>query len=122
MKALLVGLSLFSAGSLRVCSSEESAPKATASAEAAVAASGSVAAALAPAKARIGGSVVAVGDHSVELLLHQSGSVEALVSNSSGASVSDGIALSLVATAKGQAKENIALDFAAPRARSCKNA
>jgi hypothetical protein len=117
MRVLLVGLSLVSASSFRVCGSEESAPKAAASADVAVAASATATAELTPAKARIGGRVVAVGDHSVEVLLHQSGLAEALVSDASGKLVSEGIALSLVVNGASQAKENIALAFSAPRAR-----
>ena len=49
-----------------------------------MAASATASAALAPAKARIGGNVAVVGNHSVELLLHQSGKAEALVSDGNG--------------------------------------
>jgi hypothetical protein len=117
MRALLVGLGLLSAASLRVCGSEESSPKATASAEASVAASATANAAFSPAKARIGGNVVVAGNHSVELLLHQSGNVEAVVSDANGELVSSGIALSLSATSHGNGKESIALAYSAPRAR-----
>jgi len=84
MRALLVGLGLLSATSLRVCGSDESAPKATASAEASVGASATASAALTPAKARIGGQVTVVANHTVELLLHQAGKVEAVVTDANG--------------------------------------
>lgn len=117
MRALLVFASLVSASSLKVCDSEQSAPKAAASGDVAVSASATASAELVPAKARIGGRVVAVADHSVELLLHQAGLVEAVVSDASGQLVSSGVTLSLVANGANQAKETIALAFSAPRAR-----
>jgi hypothetical protein len=116
MRAILLSVSLISASSLKVCGSEGGGPQAGASASATVAASAAASAELTPAKARIGGRVVLVGDHSVELLIHQAGRVEAVVSDASGQLVSDGIGL-LVANAAAGAKENIALAFSAPRGR-----
>jgi hypothetical protein len=102
---------------LKVCGSEGSAPQAAASADVAARASAATSAAITPAQARIGGQVVVAGNHSVELLIHQAGLVEAVVSDASGQPVSDGVGVSLVASAGGQARENIALAFSAPRAR-----
>lgn len=126
MKHVVVVMSLLSAANLRVCESEGPAGAASASVEGAASAEGAakaaaVAAAKASAKAslaapRIGGSVVAAGDHSVELALHQSGRVDALVLDASGKAVTDA-KLAITATAKGGATEKIALGFAAPRAR-----
>ncbi|HWA74648.1 MAG TPA: hypothetical protein VG937_20025 [Polyangiaceae bacterium] len=82
-----------------------------------MAASATASAALAPAKARIGGNVAVVGNHSVELLLHQSGKAEALVSDGNGELVSSGIALSLSANTQSHQKESLALAYSAPRAR-----
>ncbi|HET9930646.1 MAG TPA: hypothetical protein VFQ35_08160, partial [Polyangiaceae bacterium] len=115
MRVLVTSLILMSASSLRVCGSEGSGSKAAASAEVAVSAN---AAATAPlAKASFGGRVVAVGQHSVELALHQSGLVEARVVNADGKLVSDGVALSVAATTKAQGSQEIKLAFVPPKAR-----
>jgi hypothetical protein len=133
MKHVVVVMSLLSAANLRVCESEGPAGSASASVEGHASADGAANAAAieaakttaisaaAAAKAslvtpRIGGSIVAAGDHSVEVALHQSGLVEALVLDASGKAVTDA-KLGITATAKGGAKQKIALAFAAPRAR-----
>lgn len=115
MRVLLTSLILVAANSLRVCGSEGSGTKAAASAEVTASASAEATAPL--AKARIGGRVVAVGQHSVELALHQSGHVEALVSDAAGKLVNDGIALSVNATAKATGPQTIKLAFSPPTAR-----
>ncbi len=133
MKHVVIAMSLLSAANLRVCESEGPAGSASASVEANASVDGAAKAAAidaakttaisaaAAAKAalatpRIGGRIVAVGDHSVEVALHQSGLVEALVLDASGKAVTDA-KLDITATAKGGAKHKIALGFAAPRAR-----
>jgi hypothetical protein len=65
---------------------------------------------------RIGGTKVAVGEHSVELLIHASGVVEAVVTDASDKLVTDA-GLSLVAEAKGGGRAEGKLAFSAPRAR-----
>jgi hypothetical protein len=120
MKHVAVVLSLLSAAHLRVCESEGPAGSASASADGAASAQ-VVGAAKANVNAklaapRIGGSVVVAGDHSVELALHESGRVEALVLDASGKAVTDA-KLGITASAKGGVKEKISLAFAAPRAR-----
>ena len=122
MRLLLISLSILSAGSLRVCGKDEAGGAATsASAEAAasvtaaaaVAAAASVKASVTP---RIGGNVVAVGDFSVEVALHRSGLVLALVFDQAGKVVNDGVKLSVSARAKGGATSKVELAFDAPRA------
>jgi hypothetical protein len=116
MRTIVTSLILVSAGFLRVCGSDSSSNQPSASAE--VAASAAVEANTgAVAKPRIGGYVLSVGQHSVELLAHQSGAVEALVSDSSGKLVSDGVGLTLRATSKAQGAQEIALAFTPPLAR-----
>ncbi len=114
MRLLLISLSLLSAGYLRVCKGEESAaPAGSAAAEATLAASGTASATAKAPAPRIGGSVVAVGDFNVEVLVHHAGQVEALVSDASGKLVTDGVKLAVTAGAG----EKVELQFAAPRAR-----
>jgi hypothetical protein len=118
-----ISLCLLAVTSFRVCDSKESTPsegvaaeaRATASASGAVAAEGS--AALVAPKPRIGGSVVLVGDHAVELVLNRSGALEALVSNAEGKPVSAGAKLSVTAATSANARERVEFAFAAPRAR-----
>lgn len=98
MRVLLLSLGLLSSSSLRVCSSEETSASAresgsvAASAGASVSGKTAVSANAKTAIPRIGGSVVAVGDHSVEVVLHQEGLVHALVLDATGQSVTDGVA------------------------------
>src|SRR3982751_6371371 len=91
--ARALGLGIAVIGSLAACRSKEAPPSgaasATAEAAGSVAASGEAAAKFSLAAPRIGGSVTAAGDHSVELKLHRSGAVEALVSNAAGEMVGD---------------------------------
>jgi hypothetical protein len=118
-----ISLCLLAVTSFRVCDSKESTPpegvaaeaRATASASGAVAAEGS--AALAAPKPRIGGSVVLVGDHAVELVLNRSGALEALVSNAEGKPVSAAAKLSVTLATSANARERVEFAFAAPRAR-----
>ncbi|MGC4089050.1 MAG: hypothetical protein QM756_14335 [Polyangiaceae bacterium] len=122
MRELVTGLILVSASSLRVCSSEDSRANAASSASAEVAASGSAGAALkgsaqVDAKARVGGQLLTIGDYSVDLLMHQAGLVEAVVFDAAGHALSQGVALSLVASTKAQGKANVALAFSEPRGR-----
>ncbi|HEX6765796.1 MAG TPA: hypothetical protein VF103_09975, partial [Polyangiaceae bacterium] len=115
--ALSLGIALF--GSLRVCSSKDAAPSGAASGNAAATASATVEASakIAEAAPRIGGSVVLVGDHSVELKLHQSGSIEALVSNAAGELVSGDATLSVTAATEGGGREATKLAFSMPHGR-----
>ncbi len=117
MRGLVTSLILVSASSLKVCGSDGSGPKASASADVALSASGSAAATLSKIKARIGGRVVAVGDHAVELVVHQAGLVEALVFDSGGQLLSDGVSLRALVSTKSHGKEAVALGFSAPSAR-----
>lgn len=114
MRLLLISLSILSAGTLRVCGKDDAGGAAvTASAEAAASASPSVKASVAP---RLGGNVVAVGDFFVEVALHRSGAVQALVLDGAGKASSAGVKLSVTASAKGSAKEKVELAFDAPHA------
>src|SRR5688572_15071685 len=118
MRLLIVPLCLFAAGSARVCDSEDkagAAGTASANAQGAVAAGGDVKAAL--TRPRIGGSVAAAGDYSVELGLHEGGRVEALISDVKGALVSAGVKLSALVQAKGGASEKVELAFVPARGR-----
>ena len=93
MRIFAIPLLLLFAGSAKICSSSD---KASADASAKVDASAAVSAsaatrtkaALAP---RIGGITGLAGDFTVELAVHQSGLVEALVSDASGKLVSEGV-------------------------------
>lgn len=116
MRLLLVPLLLFVAGSAKVC---DSADKAKADASGSVAAEGSARAdaKVALAAPRIGGTVANAGDFSVELAVHRSGLVEALVSDASGKLVSDGVKLSASVQTKAGAAEKLALEFVPARAR-----
>lgn len=115
MRVLLTSLVLVWSSSLRVCSSDGSGAKPTASAEATASAAVDAKAPL--AKARIGGRVVAVGQHSVELALHQSGEAEAIVSDASGKLVNEGVALSAKVSAKAEGLQEMKFAFSPPRAR-----
>lgn len=118
MRLLIVPLCLFAAGSARVCDSEEKAGAAGAAsvnAQGAVGGGGEVKAAL--TRARIGGSVAAAGDYSVELALHEGGRIEALISDVKGALVSAGVKLSALVQAKGGAGEKVELAFVPARGR-----
>ena len=79
MRAFVVGWCLMAASSVKVCGSQETG----ASGSAKAAASGSVSASLSAVTPRIGGQVLVVGDHAVELLVHKSGLVEAVVADAS---------------------------------------
>jgi hypothetical protein len=117
MLALSLGIALF--GSLRICGSKDASPTGAASGNAAATASatGEVSAKISAAAPRIGGSVAIVGDHSVELKLHQSGSVEALVSSAVGELVSDGAELTVNAATEGGGREEAKLAFSKPHGR-----
>jgi hypothetical protein len=116
MRLLLVPLLLFVAGSAKVC---DSADKAKADASGSVAAEGSARAdaKVVLAAPRIGGTVANAGDFSVELAVHRSGLVEALVSDASGKLVSDGVKLSASVQTKAGAAEKLELGFVPARAR-----
>jgi hypothetical protein len=66
---------------------------------------------------RIGGSVASAGDLWVEVALHEGGLIEALVLDSKGLLVSDGVKLSAVAQAVGGASEKVELAFVPARDR-----
>src|SRR6478735_2273906 len=102
MRLLVIPLVLFAAHSARVCTSEDKAvSKADASAEATGDAKVEAKAMLAPA--RIGGTVAAAGDYSVEVAPHANGLIEAIVSDAKAQLVSEGVKLSVAAKAKGGA-------------------
>lgn len=116
MRLFVVPLCLIAASFSRVCDRDDGVSgSASAAASASVSGSAQVAATL--AAPRIGGSVVSIGDFSVELLLRQAGRVEALVSDASGKLVSEGVSLELTAKTKGGASERVELAFAPARAR-----
>jgi hypothetical protein len=118
MRLLIVPLCLFAAGSARVCDSEDkagAAGAASATAQGAVSGGGDVKAAL--TRPRIGGSMAATGDYSVELALHEGGRIEALISDVKGALVSAGVKLSALVQAKGGASEKVELAFVPARGR-----
>jgi hypothetical protein len=105
MRVLSVALAVLASGSLRVCDTDKDTgpdKEATVSAEPAAGdkSAKQAATATATARARLGGSVVLVGEHSVELLLHKDGLAEALVSDASGKAVATSdVKLSVTATA-----------------------
>jgi hypothetical protein len=95
------------------------APSAEATAVATVdaAARTAVDARLATVQPRIGGSLTRIGDHSVEVVIHRAGLVEAIVTDSQGTELHANVKLGITASARGGARESIALAFSAPRAR-----
>lgn len=122
MRVLTIPLLLFVAGSAKVCDSEDKAnasagATASASADATAAAAVAARAAAAVVEPRIGGTVASAGEFSVELVVHASGLVEALVSDAHASLISEGVKLSASLRATGGATEKIELAFAAPRAR-----
>jgi len=118
MRLLVVPLLLFVAGSAKVCDSED---KAKTDAAGSLAAEGSARAAadakVVLAAPRIGGTVANAGELSVEVAVHRSGLVEALVSDASGKLVSDGVKLSASVQTKAGAAERLELAFVPARAR-----
>jgi hypothetical protein len=120
MRLLAVPLLLFVAGSAKVCDSDD---KAKADASGSVAAQGSASVtAGADAKAalaapRIGGTVAAAGEFSVEVAVHRNGLVEALVSDATGKLVSEGVKLAATVQAKAGAAERLELGFVPARGR-----
>src|SRR4051812_39893763 len=118
MRLLAVPLLLWFAGSAKVCDSED---KAKADASGSVAVEGSARGAadgkVSLAAPRIGGTVANAGELSVEVAVHRSGLVEALVSDASGKLVSDGVKLSASVQAKAGAAEKLELAFVPARAR-----
>ena len=126
MRSCIVLLSMVSVGALGVACAKhepkEEAAGATASAEvpttkADVAATAAVDAKVSIGQPRIGGSVTAVGDHFVEVVVHRSGLVEAVVTDSRGTEINADVKLGITASARGGARETIALAFSAPAAR-----
>jgi hypothetical protein len=120
MRSLAISFYLLSSASLRVCESDNASAPAAASAAASANANAQLngnAAARVNARPRIGGTTVAVGTHTVELVLHDSGHAEALVTDASDRVVSEGVKLSLVASAQGGARAEGTLEFSAPRGR-----
>ncbi len=120
MRLLAIPLLLFVAGSAKVCDSGDKASaaapaSASASVSGAASAAGEVKATL-PAP-RIGGTVASAGEFSIELAAHASGLVEALVADAHGALLNEGVKLTALLQAKGQATEKVELAFSVPRAR-----
>lgn len=115
MRLPLIVLGLLASGSLQICGSSEQPPgetRAAASAEAPA----SVQVAL---EAQIGGQIVSVGEHRVELALHRRGYAEALVYDAGGARIADPTSASVVvhANAVGGGKRDVALRHSAELAR-----
>src|SRR5687767_12789166 len=75
--------------------------------------------ATASAEAQIGGQLVAVGEHQVELKLFRDGYAEALIFDAQGKAIAkpESAKLTAHATAKGDAKKDIALAWQPPMAR-----
>jgi hypothetical protein len=128
MRSCIVLLSIVSAGALGVgCAKhdpkKEGAPATTASTEVTGAAKTEVASAttidakLSIGQPRIGGSVTKVGEHFVEVVVHRTGAVEAIVTDSLGTELHANVKLGITVSARGGARESIALAFSAPRAR-----
>src|SRR6188768_1339785 len=118
MRLLFVPLCLLVAGSVRVCSNEEKSNvgvAASAEALSAPVASAELKAVL--PRARIGGSVASAGDLSVEVALHEGGSIEALVSDVKGLAIDEGVKLSALVQAAGGASEKVELAYMPARAR-----
>lgn len=113
--ALSLGIALF--GSFRMCGSKDASPTGAASGNAAATASGEASVKVSAAAPRIGGSVAVVGDHSVELKLNQSGSIEGLVSSAAAELVNEGVTLSVTAPVEGGAREATTLAFSKPHGR-----
>jgi len=87
--------------------------------QAAATAEASLAAKLQAAIPRLGGSILALGDHQLELAIHQSGLIEALLFDSSGKLVSEPETKSLAVDlqAKGDADPKVALTWDQAQAR-----
>ena len=119
MKTLVLSLGIALLAAPLACKSKEASPSgaASANAQASSAVAGEASAKSAGALPRIGGSVAAVGDHSVELKLYQSGSVEAIVTSAVGELVSDGATLNVTAETEGGAREETKLAFSKPHGR-----
>jgi hypothetical protein len=117
MRLLAVPLLLCFAGSAKVCSEDKA--KADASSGVAVegSARGAADAKVSLAAPRIGGTVANAGELSVELAVHRSGLVEALVTDASGKLVNEGVKLSASVHAKAGAAEKLELGFVPTRAR-----
>jgi hypothetical protein len=119
MQKLVLSLCVALAGSLAACSKKTPATEGVAPSAAAVDTPKASAAAegmFALKPPRIGGTVIAVGDHMVELKLFRSGLIEGLVITPSGEVVSDG-ALSVTAATEGGGKEETKLAFSKPQGR-----
>jgi hypothetical protein len=118
MRLLVVPLLLFVAGSAKVCDSGD---RAKVDAAGSVAAAGSARttadAKVVTAAPRIGGTVGSAGELSVEIAVHHSGLVEALVSDASGKLVNEGVKLSANLQTKAGAAEKLELGFVPARAR-----
>ena len=128
MRSCIVLLSIVATGALSVACAKhdptkEVAPAATPSAEAMGmatvdgAAGTAVDVRLATVQPRIGGNISKVGEYSVEVVVHRAGLVDAIVTDSQGAEVHANVKLGITASARGGARESIALAFSAPRAR-----
>ena len=118
MRSLAVPLLLFVAGSVKICNSEDGAKvddSGRVAADASARASADAKVVL--AAPRIGGTVASAGEHSVEVAVHRSGLVEALVSDATGKLVSDGVKLSATLSTKAGAVEKLDLAFVPSRAR-----
>ena len=119
MKMLALSLSVALASTLGSCSKKES-PSGAASSEApaaAVSAGAEASGMISITPPRFGGSVLAIGNHLVELKLHQSGLIEGLVTDASGGVVSDGATLSVTAATEGGGREEAKLAFSKPHGR-----
>jgi hypothetical protein len=118
MRSLAIPLLLFVAGSAKVCDSDDKAKAGAPSGAAAEASAQATAEAKAELAApRIGGTVAAVGELSVELALHRSGLIEGLVSDARGKLMTEGVKLAASVQLKAGASERIELGFVPARGR-----
>ena len=119
MKLLALSLGIVLVGALPGCKSKDAAPSEASPAkpDTSAAATGAGSVKSAGARPRIGGSVALVGDHSVELKLHQSGYIEGIVSSAASEMVTEGATVSVTAQTEGGAREETKLAFSKPHGR-----
>lgn len=119
MQKLVLSLCVALAGSLAACSKKTPSTEGAAASATAVdtpKASAASEGTFALKPPRIGGTVIGIGDHMVELKLFRSGLIEGLVTTQNGEVVSEGAALSVTGATEG-GKEETKLAFSKPRGR-----
>ena len=122
MRVIVIGVMLLASGLSRDCGKSSSNP--SSSSDTVAASAEAQAAAAAPAQSarlaapRIGGSVAAVGEFSVEILAHKAGFVEALVTDKAGKPVeSADCKLKLTVDTAAKASKDVALSWQPAEAR-----